>query len=71
MLKQYSVLMSVYQKEKPEYFKAALDSMIQQTIPPAEVVLVCDGPLTKELDQVITGYEQSQPEFHVIRLADT
>ena len=70
MLKQYSVLMSVYQKEKPEYFKAALDSMIQQTIPPAEVVLVCDGPLTKELDQVITGYEQSQPEFHVIRLAE-
>ena len=46
---QYSVLMSVYIKEKPEFLKLALDSMFNQTVPPAEIVLVEDGPLTTEL----------------------
>lgn len=46
----YSVLMSIYLKENPAYFRASLDSIINQTIPPAEIVMVKDGPLTKELD---------------------
>ena len=48
-----SVLMSVYQKEKPEYLKAALESIINQTKQPDEIVLIKDGPLTAELDKVI------------------
>lgn len=50
---RYSVLMSVYHKEKAEYFEAAMLSMLNQSCPPDEFVLVCDGPLTKELDEVI------------------
>ncbi len=49
----FSVLMSVYQKEKPEYLKEALLSVICQTRVPDEIVLIEDGPLTKELYQVI------------------
>ena len=52
----YSVLMSVYQKEKPEWFRLAVQSMLDQTVRPDEVVLVCDGPLTSELDKVITEF---------------
>ena len=52
----YSVLMSVYHKENPEYLRAAIDSMLCQTVKPAQVVLVCDGPLTPELDEVIKGF---------------
>lgn len=48
-----SVLMSVYEKEKPEYLKQALESVINQTTPPDEILLVKDGPLTKELEVVI------------------
>lgn len=48
-----SVLMSVYKKEKPEYFKAALESMMNQTLQPDEIVVIKDGPLTTELEEVL------------------
>ncbi len=53
---EYSVLMAVYAKESPAYFQIAIDSMLQQTVPPTQFVLVCDGPLTPALDAVIEGY---------------
>ena len=46
---KYSVLMSVYFKEKAEFLQAALDSIWKQTVQTDDFVLVCDGPLTKEL----------------------
>ena len=61
--KKYSVLMSLYKKEKPEYLKLALDSMINQTIPPDEIILVEDGPLTDELYAVLEEY----PLLHRVR----
>lgn len=48
-----SVLMSVYKKEDPRYFKVAIESMINQTLKPDEIVLIKDGPLTTELEEVI------------------
>ena len=39
----YSVLMSVYRKEDPSHLLEALDSMVSQTVPPEEIVLVEDG----------------------------
>ena len=41
----YSVLMSVYHKEKPEYLKQAIESIQTQTLSTNDFVLVCDGPL--------------------------
>lgn len=61
--KKYSVLMSLYKKEKPEYLRIALDSMLKQTIEPDEIVLVEDGPLTDELYEVLSDY----PRLHRIR----
>lgn len=55
---EFSVLMSVYYKEKPEYLKLALDSVLEQTVTAAEIVLIKDGPLTKELDEVIEEYDK-------------
>ena len=54
--KKYSVLMSLYKKEKPEYLRLALDSMLNQTVAPDEIVLVEDGPLTDELYAVLEDY---------------
>ena len=45
-MEKYSVLMSLYKKEKPEYLRTALDSMINQTVKPDEIILVEDGPQT-------------------------
>ena len=53
--------MSVYKKEKAEYLKLALDSVINQTLTPDEIVLVQDGKLTEELYAVIEEYKQKFP----------
>ena len=49
MYQDYSVLMSVYIKENPEYLRQSIQSMMDQTVPTNDFVLVCDGPLTTEL----------------------
>lgn len=53
--------MSVYYKEKPEYLQLALESIINQTVKPNEIVLVEDGKLTNELQAVITDQLQKYP----------
>lgn len=52
-----SVLMSIYQKEKTEYFQAAMESILAQTCPADEIVLIQDGPLTPELLDMIGKYQ--------------
>ena len=64
----YSVLMSVYFKEKPEYLSAAMQSIFGQTVKTNDFVLVCDGPLTPELDSVIDKMKLDHPELNVVRL---
>lgn len=65
----YSVLMSVYYKEKAEYLQQALDSIFNQTILTNDFVLVCDGKLTESLNEVIEKTRKKYPEIlHVIRL---
>lgn len=63
-MEKFSVLMSVYYKEKPEYFNLALESVISlQSLAPDEFVLVCDGDLTPELEAVIKKYESIYPQI--------
>lgn len=58
---KYSVLMSLYEKENPEYFKIAMKSVFNQTYKPDEIVLVEDGPLTSELYEVINHFKKDNP----------
>ena len=67
--KKISVSMCVYGKDNPEHFKIAVDSILQQTTKPDEVVLVVDGPVPDELDKIISSYEET-PIFKVIRLPE-
>lgn len=53
---KYSVLMSVYKNERPEYLKQSIESMINQTIQPDQIVIVKDGPITDELQEVLHHY---------------
>ena len=58
----FSVLISVYDKEKPEYLKASLQSIWDtQTLRPSEIVLVKDGILTSELDEIIDKFQTISP----------
>lgn len=66
---KYSVLMSVYYKEKPEFLDYSINCMLNQTIKPNEFVIVKDGPLTNELDNVIEKYEKLHKDiFKIISL---
>ena len=60
---KFSVLMSVYYKENSEYLSRALDSVFNQTVLPNEVVLIEDGELTRELDEVISKYENKYSDI--------
>lgn len=65
----FSIAMSVYYKDNASYFDRALNSITQeQTVKPDEIVLVCDGPLNSDLDDVIDSYQAKYPIFNVIRL---
>lgn len=70
MLK-FSVLLSVYCKENPLYLKEALESIVNQTLIPNEIVLVEDGPLTIELKTVIDDFVVCHPNlFKIIILSE-
>lgn len=65
---KFSVLLSVYHKEKPEFLRQSLDSVFSQSLFPNQVVLVEDGPLTPELNSVISEYQNKYSELTVVPL---
>ena len=66
---KFSVLMPVYWKETPEYFQTALESILNQTLMPDEIVIVEDGKLTDELNSIIETYTSRHPKlFKIVAL---
>lgn len=67
---KFSVLMSVYFKEDPFYLYKAIESIYdKQTVKPDEVVIVKDGPLTKDLDEVIAFWKEKLGDvFQIVSL---
>ena len=58
ILTRFSVLLSIYIKEQPQYLEAALSSIWDvQTHKPNEIILVEDGPLTNELEAIINKWK--------------
>lgn len=56
-----SVLLSVYGKESAQYLESCLQSFLTQRRLADEVVLVEDGPISAQLDNVITTFETKLP----------
>ncbi|MFJ1364965.1 glycosyltransferase [Capnocytophaga canimorsus] len=65
----FSVLISLYIKEKPEFLAECLESLKNQTLQANEVVIVFDGKITSELEDVVSQYSKELP-IKVIRLAE-
>jgi len=59
MMIKFSLLMCLYEKEKPQYLNRCLKSINDLTVSPAEIVFVKDGPLTVELDEIINSFKSS------------
>ncbi|MFQ7678414.1 glycosyltransferase [Coprobacillus cateniformis] len=60
---KFSVLMSLYYKENPKYLRQCLESLLSQTIQASEWVIVKDGPLTDELEEVLRYYDNHYPNL--------
>lgn len=68
-MQPYSVLMSVYYKENPRFFRQSILSMLEQTVPPSDFVIVADGPLSDELDAVLDDFKKRAPDLlHILRM---
>lgn len=58
---QFSVLMSVYKNEQVEFFKQSVDSVLNQSVVPEEIVLIRDGEVPENLQNAIDEYLKTYP----------
>lgn len=65
----FSVLMSVYRNDRPEHFRAAVESVtVRQTLPPSEVLIVIDGPIPEELRKTVLELAAEIPVIKLVWL---
>lgn len=67
---KFSVLMSVYKNDNPDYFRLALESVsIHQMVKPSQIVIVQDGIVDPEIDRIIesTKKDESSIEFTILK----
>ncbi len=63
----FSVLMSVYRNDKPEFLRRAIESVTtEQTLKPSEVILMIDGPISDYLKNVIIKFSEQKPNIKPI-----
>ena len=71
MAQPYSVLMSVYKKDDPSFLTTAIESMLNQSVPCEQFILIEDGLLPENLEKVIDEYAAKSPElFSVVKLSE-
>ncbi len=61
----FSVSMCVYGGDDSTFFDAALESVVQQTVPPSEIVLTVDGPIPTATETVIQKYRDALPALGI------
>ncbi|ERI64241.1 putative amylovoran biosynthesis glycosyltransferase AmsE [Capnocytophaga sp. oral taxon 863 str. F0517] len=57
----FSVLLSLYIKEKPNFLYECLESLENQTVQATEIIIVYDGPITPELGSIVNKYAEKLP----------
>lgn len=65
---KFSVLLSLYYKENPDFLRQSLESVFSQTLSPDEVVLVEDGALTEDLYAEVNAWQLKRPEMKIVKL---
>lgn len=62
-MNKYSVLMSVYKNDDPDFLRIALESIYDnQTRKPDEIVVVFDGPLKDSLYNVLNEFQKGRED---------
>ena len=68
--KSYSVLMSLYDRENPDYLKQSIESILSQSLLTDDFVIVIDGPINIHLQSALDSYVSRYPFFHVVPLPE-
>lgn len=55
--------MSVYKGENPDFFRQSVNSVIEQTVKPSEIVIVKDGVLSYELENICNLLKEKYPGY--------
>ena len=66
---KFSVLMSVYYKEKVNNLKQSIESILNQTLMPNEIVIVKDGALPNDLDLCLEEYSNKYEIIKIVVLS--
>ena len=61
----FSVSICVYNKDNVEYFKDALQSIINQSLLPSQIVLIIDGPINSKLEEVIDSFKKDTLQLNI------
>ena len=65
----FSVVITVYKNDNAEHFQEAINSIIQQSEVPSEIVIVVDGPIGDEITAVLELFHIN-PKVRILKLAD-
>ena len=68
----FSVAMSVYRNDKPEWVKMAIESVtLFQTYKPSEIIIIVDGPISEQLSNLLFEFENNKDyNFRILRLPE-
>lgn len=70
-LDKYSVLIELCRSELPENLNVCLESMLMQSYPPSELVLVCRQDLTNELRIIVKSFQNEYKDiFRIVSAGD-
>lgn len=64
---KFSVLMSVYKNDNSEYVKVAIDSLLNQTLLPSQIVIFEDGKVSKKLDDLLENYSKKHKIIEIYK----
>ena len=64
---KFSVLMSVYKNDKSEDVKDAIDSLLNQTLLPNQIVILEDGKVSKKLDDLLENYSKKHKIIEIYK----
>lgn len=57
----FTILQSVYKNDKPQFLTECFESLAKQTIPVEKIVLVKDGTIPSELENIIKNWQKKLP----------
>lgn len=67
---KFSVLMSVYKNDKADEVENAIASLLMQTVLPSQIVIVQDGSLSREVDNLLQEYRKNAELFTFVELKE-